>query len=58
MIPNLQQYFLKAWLSKYESARDPESHDNVSSDEFLSIHVPDVGQGLSFDPLDEVIYAD
>ena len=32
--------------------------DNVFLDEFLSIHVSDVGERLGFDPLGEVIYAD
>ena len=32
--------------------------NNVSPDEFLSIHISDVGQWLSFDAFGEVIYAD
>ena len=38
--------------------RDLKSCNNVSLDEFLSIHISDVGQWLSFDPFGEVIFAD
>ena len=38
--------------------RNSEAWNDVSSDEFLCIHVPDVGQRLSFDPFGEIICAD
>ena len=38
--------------------RDPESCNNVSPDEFLSIRISNVGQWLSFDSFGEVICAD
>ena len=38
--------------------RDLESCNNVPLEEFLSIHISDVGQWLSFDPFGEVICAD
>ena len=38
--------------------RDPESCNNVSLDEPLSIYVFDVSQWLSLDPFGEVICAD
>ena len=41
-----------------EGSRDPESCNNVSQNEFLSICVSDVGQWLSFNPFGEVIYVD
>ena len=37
--------------------RDPEPCDNVFPNEFLSIHVPDIFQGLNFNPFSEVICA-
>ena len=41
-----------------EGTRDLESCDNVFPNEFLSIHVPDICQGLNFNPLSEVVHAD
>ena len=41
-----------------EGMRNSESSNDVPPDEFLCIHVPDVGQGLGFDPFGEVVYAD
>ena len=38
--------------------RDFESSNDISPNEFLCIHVPDVGQGLDFDPFGEIVYAD
>ena len=38
--------------------KDSESSNDVPPDEFLCIHVPDVGQGLSLDPFGEVVCAD
>ena len=41
-----------------EGMRDPKLSNDVLLDKLLSIHIPDVGQGLSFDPFDEIVYAD
>ena len=40
-----------------EDTKDPELCDNVFSNKFLGIHVLDICQGLSFNPLHEVICA-
>ena len=48
---------LKA-IVRDEGTRDPESCDNFFSNKFLGIHIPDICQGLSFNPLSEVVYAD
>ena len=40
-----------------EGTRDPEPCDNIFSNEFLGIRIPDICQGLSFNPLSEVIRA-
>ena len=38
--------------------RDPKSSDNIFSHKYLGIHVPDVYQWFSFNPLGEVIRTD
>ena len=38
--------------------RDPESCDNVFPNKFLGVHVPDICQGLSFNPFSEIVRAD
>ena len=38
-----------------ECTRSPEAGDDVPPDEFLGVHVPNVGQGFSFHPFSEVI---
>ena len=38
--------------------RNSKPGDNVPPDEPLSIHIPNVGKGLSFHQLDKVIRAD
>ena len=37
---------------------DPKSSNNVLPDKFLGIHIPDIGQGLGFDPFGEIVCAD
>ena len=41
-----------------EGVRSSEARNNVFPNEFLSIHVPDVGQRFSLYPLDEIVGAD
>ena len=41
-----------------ECARSPEAGDDVLPDEFLGVHVRNVGQGFSFHPFSEVISSD
>ena len=41
-----------------EGTRDLESCDSVFPNKFLGIHVPDICQGLSFNPLCEVVCTD
>ena len=41
-----------------EGVRSSETHNNVFPNEFLGIHVPDVGQGFSLYPFGEIIGAD
>ena len=48
---------LKA-IVRDEGVRDPESGDNVFLDKFLSVHIFDVRQRFSFDPLGEIVCAD
>ena len=40
-----------------EGMRDPKSSDNIFSHKSLGIHIPDVYQWFSFNPLGEVIHA-
>ena len=40
-----------------EGMRDSESNDNVFPNKLLGVHVPDVCQGLDFNPFGEVVYA-
>ena len=40
-----------------EGMRDSKSSNDVLLDKFLSIHIPDVGQWLCFDPFGEIVYA-
>ena len=40
-----------------EGMRDSKSSNDVLPDEFLCIHVLDVGQGLGFDPFGEIVCA-
>ena len=47
---------LKA-IVRDEDMKDPELCDNVFPNKFLGIHVPDICQGLSFNPLYEVVCA-
>ena len=48
---------LKA-IVRNEGTRDPELCDNVFPNKFLSIHILDICQGLSFNPLSEVVHVD
>ena len=48
---------LKAFF-RDEGMRDSESGDNIFPNKLLGVHVPDVCQGLGFNPFDEVIRAD
>ena len=41
-----------------ECTRSPEAGDDILPDEFLGVHVPNVGQGFSFHPFGEVISSD
>ena len=41
-----------------EGVRDPELGDNVFSKKFLSVHISDVRQRFSFNPLSEIVCAD
>ena len=41
-----------------EGVGDPKSSNDVLPDKFLGIHIPDIGQGLSFDPFGEIVCAD
>ena len=41
-----------------EGIRDPKSSNDVLLGKLLSIHIPDVGQGLGFDPFGEIVCAD
>jgi len=45
---------LKA-IVRDEVMRDSKSSNDVPPNEFLCIHVPDVGQGLNFDPFGEIV---
>ena len=38
--------------------RDPEPCDNVFPNKFLGIHIPDICQGLNFNPFSEVVHVD
>ena len=38
--------------------RDLESYDNVFLDKLLGVHISDIRQGLSFNPLSKVVRAD
>ena len=48
---------LKA-IIRDEGTRDPEMCDNVFPSKFLGIHIPDICQGLSFNPLSKVVRID
>ena len=48
---------LKA-IVRDKGTRDPELCDNVFPNKFLSIHIPDICQGFSFNPLSEVVRVD
>ena len=37
---------------------DPKSSNDVLPDKLLDIHIPDIGQGLGFDPFSEIVCAD
>ena len=37
---------------------DPKSSKDVVLDKLLDIHIPDIGQGLGFDPFSEIVRAD
>ena len=41
-----------------EGIRDPKSSNDILPDKLLSIHILNVGQGLSFDSFGEIVYAD
>ena len=41
-----------------EGMRDPKLGDNVFPEKFLSVHVFDVCQRFSFDPLGKIVYTD
>ena len=41
-----------------ECTRDSKPSDNIFPDKYLGIHVPDIGQWFSFNPLGKVICAD
>ena len=41
-----------------EGMRDSESGDNIFPHKLLGVHVPNVRQGLSFNPFGEVVCAD
>ena len=66
VIPRSQQYLLKSEglaiklkaVIRDEGMRDPKSSNNVLPDKFLSIHIPDVGQGLGFDLFGEIVCTD
>ena len=55
--PEILAIKLKA-VVRDEGMRDPKSSDDVLLDKLLSIYIPDVGQGLSFDPFGEIVCAD
>ena len=48
---------LKA-IVRDEGMRDPKSGDNIFLNKSLGIHVPDICQWFSFNPLDKVICGD
>ena len=41
-----------------EGVGDLKSSNDVLLDKLLGIHIPDIGQGLSFDPFGEIVRAD
>ena len=41
-----------------EGVRNSKPSDNIFPNESLGIHLPDIRQWLSFNPLSEVVYAD
>ena len=41
-----------------EGVGDPKSSNDVLLDKLLGIHIPDIGQGLGFDPFGEIVRAD
>jgi len=41
-----------------EGIKDLKLSNDILLDKFLSIHIPDVGQGLDFDPFGEIVCAD
>ena len=62
MIPNSQQYLLKAYIElktivRNEGVRDPEPGNNVFPDEHFGIHFSDVRQSFSFNPFGKVVSA-
>ena len=40
-----------------EGVGDPKSSNDVLPDKLLGIHIPDIGQGLGFDPFGEIVCA-
>ena len=48
---------LKA-IIRDEGMRNPESSNNTLLEELFDIHIPDISQRFSFDPLGEIICAD
>ena len=63
VIPRSQQYLLKPEglaiklkaVIRDEGMRDPKSSNNVLPDKLLGVHIPDIGQGLGFDPFGEIV---
>ena len=39
-----------------EGVGDPKSSNNVLPDKLLGVHIPDIGQGLGFDPFGEIVH--
>ena len=40
-----------------KGTRDPKTRDNVFPNKLLGIYIPDICQGLSFNPLSKVVHA-
>lgn len=57
ILPKILAVKLKTIVGN-ECSRSSEAGDNVLPDEFLGVHVPDVGQRFSLHPFSEVIGSD
>ena len=58
VMPRSQQYLQLKTIVRNECTMDPKPSDNIFLDKSLCIHVPDICQWFSFNPLGEVVCVD